>query len=444
MSDKFPFQKFLGNLEHEKTLERPKLLITPSDSDVKKNIQGPAPISSFKKEKKQIRPRSAKEVSFSLLSSFQETTDDLEDKAKSQYLGHIHSNSTTSIIDKTKTFDNFIVGPSNNLTFATVQSVAEAPSKKGKYPSLYIYSCSGLGKTHLLHALANDVANKFPSIRICLISAREFMKEMIEAIRKKHIEVFQDRFTKKTDILMIDDIHELKNKEGTQNEFFHIFNELHSKGKQLIFTSDKPPKEIDGIEDRIKTRFQWGLVLDIQRPDFETRMAILRKKAQELDLFLQEDVIVAIASSFKSSIRELEGSLIRLSAYEQVMNAEIDLELTKNLLGIGPRNAASNITDNHEQTFTIEAIARIIAHHYKLPLVDLRARVRGRQVSLARHIGMYLSRKLTVSTHKEIGQFYGNRDHTSVLRAIIKVEKILDKDPHFSEEISCIELLLKE
>ena len=151
----------------------------------------------------------------------------------------------------------------------------------------------------MLHALANEVANKSPAMRISLISAREFMKEMIDAIRKKDIGSFQDRFTKKTDILMVDDIHELKNKEGTQNEFFHIFNELHSKGKQLLFTSDKPPKEIDGIEDRIKSRLQWGLVLDIQRPDFETRMAILRKKAQELDLFLQEDVIDIIASSFK-------------------------------------------------------------------------------------------------------------------------------------------------
>ncbi len=440
MNNTFPFQKFLENLEHKNTLEKPRPLITSQDT--KTNIQSSSYTQSFNEEKKQVRPKSAKEVSFSLLSSFQETTDDLEDKAKSQYLGHIHSNPTTSIIDKTKTFDNFIVGPSNNLTFATIQSVAEAPGKKGKYPSLYIYSCSGLGKTHLLHALANEVANKSPAMRISLISAREFMKEMIDAIRKKDIGSFQDRFTKKTDILMVDDIHELKNKEGTQNEFFHIFNELHSKGKQLLFTSDKPPKEIDGIEDRIKSRLQWGLVLDIQRPDFETRMAILRKKAQELDLFLQEDVIDIIASSFKSSIRELEGSLIRLSAYEQVMNAEIDLELTKNLLGISNCNTPLNITD--ERVFTIELIAKVIAHHYKLPLADLRSRERGRQISFSRHIGMYLSRKFTDSTQREIGQFYGNRDHTSVLRAITKVEELIDKDSHFSEEVSRVELLLRE
>ena len=408
---------------------------------VQKEIQRP-PTLGKKKDKKGPQPSSAKEASFSLLSSFQETTDDLEDKAQSQYLGHIHSNLTTAIIDKTKTFDNFIVGSSNNLTFSTVQSVAENPGKKGKYPSLYIYSRSGLGKTHLLHAVANEVANRYPSMRICLISAREFMKEMIDAIRNKDIGSFQNRFTEKTDILMVDDIHELKNKEGTQNEFFHIFNELHSKGKQLLFTSDKPPKEIGGIEDRIKTRLQWGLVLDIQRPDFETRMAILRKKAQDLDLLLQEDVIEIIASSFKSSIRELEGSLIRLSAYAQVMKAEIDLELTRNLLGIGKNDLV--LGGPNSKTFTIESISKIIAHHYKLPLIDLRSRARGRQISLARHMGIYLSRKLTESTQREIGEFYGNRDHSSILRATAKVEELIAKDPHFAKEVLRIERLLKE
>ena len=204
-------------------------------------------------------PRSVKEATFKL--ELTPTTENLHDKAESKYLKHIGDNNQSSIIDPNKTFNTFIIGPSNNMAFVTMRAVAEEPSrpnKPGRYPSIYIYSNSGLGKTHLLHSVANKIFEDFPSLNLCLITAREFMKEMIESIQNNTLGLFQKKYSEKIDVLMIDDIHELENKHGTQNEFFHIFNELHNKGKQLIFTSDKPPKEIDGIAERIRTRLQWG------------------------------------------------------------------------------------------------------------------------------------------------------------------------------------------
>ena len=415
MDKNFPFQKFLKNDENE-PLHIPPFLSHEQEPE--------APPTAVHKRK------SAKDTTFSLLN-LQETTDDLEDKATSQYLGHVHSQPKTTVIDKNKTFDNFIVGSSNSLVFTTAHSIAEKSISSSKAPSLYIYSNSGLGKTHLLHAVANESIRRAPHTKVSLLSARDFMKEMIDAMRNKNISSFQSKFTDKTDILMIDDIHELKNKEGTQNEFFHIFNELHDKGKRLLFTSDKPPSDIDGIEERIKTRLQWGLVLDIQKPDFETRMAIIGQKAQEFDLFLQEDVTNLIAASSTSSIRELEGYLMKLATYSQIMNVEIDAELTKSLLPIK--------SDAPEGVSTIESIAKAISSHYKIPLADLRSRTRGKKITLARHIGMYLSRKLTTSTHREIGFFYGNRDHTSVLHATNKVEEFIQKSAQIAKDISQIE-----
>ena len=441
VSKDFPFQKFLKSeaFKGQDATVAPLPPYNPRPEKKKTPKKKNFPSTTTAAWTKKRLPKSAKEATFSLLSNLQESTDELKDKVQSQYLGHICSNPTTAFIDKTKTFDNFIVGPSNNLAFVTAQAVAMNPGEKGKYPSLYIYSRSGLGKTHLLHAVANEVIRSSPTLKICLINAREFMKEMIEAIRNKDIGSFQNKFMEKTDVLMIDDIHELKHKEGTQNEFFHIFNKLHTKGKQLLFTSDKSPKEIDGIEDRIKTRLQWGLVLDIQKPDFETRMAILKKKAQGLDLFLQDDVADLIATFCRSSIRELEGSLIRLSAYAQVMNVEIDLELSKELLGI---NSNTRGGDVRQRVLTLESIAETICHHYKIPLADLRSRMRGHLVSQARHIGMYLSRKLTSLTHKEIGHFYGGRDHTSVLHATGRVENLAKKKLTYAKEVASIEELL--
>ncbi len=359
------------------------------------------------------------------------TEDDLKSKIESKYIGHMNPETDELVIDPLKRFNNFIIGASNQLAFATAQAVAKNPGKNGKYPSLYLHSNSGLGKTHLLHAVANEIKEHYPHLIICLITARDFMNEMISHIQSNQLAEFRKKYSEKIDVLMIDDIHELKSKQGTQNEFFHIFNELHNKGKQLIFTSDKAPKEIDGIEERIKTRLQWGLVVDIQKPDIETRIAILKRKAQELDLYCTEDVINLIATSVKSSIRELEGSLIRLSAYAEVMGIEIDAEIVKEQL---------NIHDlSEEKQITLESIAKATSQHFKIPLPDLRSKSRNKDIAHARHIAIYLSRKLIKATQQDIGRYYGGRDHTSIIHAEKKIQTQIKTSPSLSRNVLEIE-----
>jgi chromosomal replication initiator protein len=373
--------------------------------------------------------KSAKDSSFTLELS--NTSDDLRNKVESKYIGHMNPVQSSLTIDPSKTFDNFIVGPSNNLAFATALAVADGPGNKGKYPSLYFYSTSGLGKTHLLHAVGNSIKENFPELVICLITARDFMKEMISAIQNKDLPRFQKKYSETIDVLLIDDIHELNNKKGTQNEFFHIFNELYQKGKQLIFTSDKSPSEIEGIEERIKTRLGWGLVVDIQRPDLETRMAILKKKANSLDLYIPEEVYFIMANSIKTSIRELEGALIKLSAFSDVMKMEIDAEMVKKLLQL------DNI--QKEKIVDLHQIGKMTAQYYKIPLPDLRSRARSKEITLARHIAMYLSRKIINATQQEIGEFFGGRDHSSVIHGVNKVTQALKNNPSLSQDISVIE-----
>ena len=320
------------------------------------------------------------------------------------------------------------------MAFVTMKAVADEPSQPnvpGRYPSIYIYSNSGLGKTHLLHAVANGIHEKFPSLTICLITAREFMKEMIDCIQNNTLNHFQKKYSERVDVLMIDDIHELENKHGTQNEFFHIFNELHNKGKQLIFTSDKSPKEINGIAERVRTRLQWGLVIDIQRPDLETRMAILKRKAYELDLFLSDDIIGLIAQNIKTSIRELEGSLIKLSAYSEVMKVDIDFEMVRDLLMLQDKHS--------EKKISLESITKATAQHFKIPLVDIKSKSRTKTVTKARHVAMYLSQKVNNAKLQEIGRFFGGRDHTSVMHGIKKISTSIKDDPVLSREVVQIE-----
>jgi chromosomal replication initiator protein len=361
------------------------------------------------------------------------TKEDLLSKVESKYIDHMQPDQHGILIDPNKTFENFIIGPSNNIACATAKAVSSNPGKSGKYPSLYFYSNSGLGKTHLLHSVANAIKNQHPRLRICLITARDFMNEMINAIQNNNIANFRKKYSEKIDVLMIDDIHELKDKQGTQNEFFHIFNELHDKGKQLIFTSDKSPKEIAGIEERIKTRLQWGLVIDIQKPDLETKIAILKRKAYELDLYCTEDVITLIASSIKSSIRELEGALVKLSAFSDVMKMEIDTDIVKEQLNL--KGADKRPTD-------LEDIAKAVSQYFKIPLADLKSKARSKEITRVRHIAMYLSRKIVKSTQQEVGYFYGGRDHTSVIHAVNKISQQSKKEPYLANTILEIQNLL--
>ncbi|MBT6325717.1 MAG: chromosomal replication initiator protein DnaA [Bdellovibrionales bacterium] len=380
---------------------------------------------------------SVSNVKFKFPTELNHTQEDKILKVESKYINHMYPSEKGLAIDPSKTFQNFLVGPSNNMAFATAMAVAKEPStakKPGRYPSLYVYSDSGLGKTHLLHAIANEIKEHSPTLIICLITARAFMQEMITAIQEKKLPDFQKKYSQKVDVLMIDDIHELKNKHATQNEFFHVFNELHNKGKQLIFTSDKLPKEIDGIAERVKTRLQWGLVIDIQKPDLETRMAILKKKAIELDLYLQDDMLSLIAYNIKNSIRELEGTLIKLSAYSDVMKVDIDIQMIKDLLMISEDDSFNQIT--------LESITKATAQYFKIPIADLKSKSRIKEIAKARHIGMYLSHKLIQAKLQEIGAFYGGRDHSSVLHGIKRITDSLRADSFLFKEISKIESLL--
>ena len=349
------------------------------------------------------------------------TRDDLYKAVDSQVIEHMSSSNSTQI-DTSKTFANFIIGPSNNIAHALAMAVAKDPGKT--YPALYVYGNSGLGKTHLIHAIANSIQSNKPSMRICMTSANKFMNEMVQAIKENLTHEFRKKFTEKTDVLIIDDIHELKNRSGTQNEFFNIFNELMERGKQLIFTSDKPPKEIDGLEDRIRTRLSSALPVEIQQPDLETRIAILKKKAIEKDIYLSDDVVNLIAKCVKSNIRELEGCLIKLGAVTSILKVDIDLEVAKEHLNL-------NEELENQKHITIETITKSVCSYYKIPLGDLRGKAKTKEVALPRQVAMYLISKLLRPTLKEIGQYFGGRDHSTVLHAVkiigdrIKVESLL-------------------
>lgn len=374
-------------------------------------------LGAFKTQKK---VEAAKTNTF-FIQDLAPTKDDLIKAVDSQVIEHL-SSSSTSQIDTQKTFNNFIIGPSNNIAHALSMAVAKDPGKT--YPALYIYGNSGLGKTHLIHAIANSVQNQKPSTRICMTSANRFMSEMVQAMQANQLMDFRRKYTEKTDVLIIDDIHELKNRSGTQNEFFHIFNELIERGKQLVFTSDKPPKEIDGIEDRIRTRLSSALPVEIQQPDLETRIAILKKKAIEKDIYLSDDVVNLIAKCVKSNIRELEGCLIKLGAVTSILKVDIDLEVAKEHLNL------SDEIENQKHV-TIETITKAVAAYYKIPLGDLRGKTKTKEVALPRQIAMYLINKMIKPTLKENGQYFSGRDHSTVLHAIntikdrIKVESLL-------------------
>ncbi len=376
-----------------------------------------------------IIPKKSNKPSFTL--DLSPKTNEVADQAQSRFLDHMEKETSGKTIDPKKNFENYIVGPSNNLAFATASAVSDSPGITGKYPCLYIYSDSGLGKTHLLHAIANGVFENHPDLAVCLISARDFMKELINAYKDKTLNEFQRKYTESIDVLMIDDIHELKNKNSTQEEFFHIFNFLHDKGKQLIFTSDKSPDKITGIEERIITRLQWGLVIDIQKPDFETRTAILKKKAVELDLFVQDEVLNLIASSIKSSIRELEGSLIRLQAHAELMEAEIDTEMARDILKLQDLN--------EKPAATLESVCRASSQYFKIAVADLKSKSRNKDIVRARHIAWYLSKNIVGVTFKEIAQYYSNRDHSSVIHGVNKISNNLKNDPKLSKDLIFLE-----
>jgi len=322
-------------------------------------------------------------------------------------------------------FDTFIVGTSNQFAHAACRAVAEAPSRS--YNPLFIYGGVGLGKTHLMHAIGHYVLRHDRNLRLTYISAERFMNEMINAVRYDRIIDFRERY-RTVDVLLVDDVQFIAGKEGTQTEFFHTFNALYDSQKQIVISSDCPPHEIPQLEERLRSRFEWGLIADIQSPDLETKVAILKKKADTEAVPLPDNVAIYIAGKIKSNIRELEGSLIRLIAYASLTGQEITLPLAQEVL--------KNILDHEEKAVTIEIIQKFVADYYNLKLVELKSRNNSKSIAMPRQIAMYLCKSLTRASLPEIGRSFGGKHHSTVIHSIRKIDDMRKKDGDFNNLIA--------
>ena len=331
------------------------------------------------------------------------------------------------------TFETFVVGNSNRFAHAASLAVAEAPAKA--YNPLFIYGGVGLGKTHLMHAIGHYVLEHNKNNNVVYVSSEKFTNELITSIRDDKTVAFRNKY-RNIDILLVDDIQFLAGKERTQEEFFHTFNALHDANKQIIISSDRPPKDIPTLEDRLRSRFEWGLITDIQPPDLETRIAILHKKAQLEKLSVPDDVMVYIASKIQSNIRELEGSLIRVMAYASLTKNQISPELANEALkDIIPNDKAKPVT--------IRLIQEIVSEYFNLRIEDFKAKKRTRAVAFPRQIAMFLSRELTDSSLPKIGEEFGGRDHTTVIHAFEKINLDLQNDPTLKNTIEAIRQKIK-
>ena len=334
----------------------------------------------------------------------------------------------SSILNPKYTFDSFVIGNSNRFAHAASLAVAESPAKA--YNPLFIYGGVGLGKTHLMHAIGHYILQNNPSAKVAYVSSEKFTNELINAIKDDKNEEFRTKY-RSVDVLLIDDIQFIAGKERTQEEFFHTFNTLHEANKQIILSSDRPPKEIPTLEDRLRSRFEWGLIADIQAPDFETRMAILKKKADVEKLNVPNEVMVYIATKIKSNIRELEGALIRIVAYSSLTNREITVDLATEAL-------KDIISNKQNKSITIDLIQDVVAAYFNLRVEDLKSQRRTRNVAYPRQIAMYLSRKLTDMSLPKIGEEFGGRDHTTVIHAYEKISESLNNDESLENTVNDI------
>jgi chromosomal replication initiator protein len=312
------------------------------------------------------------------------------------------------------TFENFVIGQGNRFACAASLAVSESPSKA--YNPLFIYGQVGLGKTHLIQAITHKLSQLHPRLKYCYMSSERFTNELIDAIRHRSTTQFRTRY-REIDVLLIDDIQFIAGKESTQEEFFHTFNNLHNNRKQIIITSDRPPKEIANLEERLSSRFAWGLITDIQPPDFETRVAILKKKVEREPVDVPDEVIHFIAEQIHTNIRELEGALIRVVAYSLLDEGPITLEMAKNIL--------KDMVKEASKIISIDMVQKSVAEFFKIPLSELRAKKRHKNIVLPRQVAMYLSRQLTNMSFPEIGNAFGGKDHTTALYSFKKIEKEL-------------------
>lgn len=331
------------------------------------------------------------------------------------------------------TFDLFVSGTGNHFAHAAALAVANNPADT--YNPLFIYGGVGLGKSHLLNAIGHTIRSASPHLNVCYCSAEKFMYEMVNHLRLKKMDVFRNRF-RTVDVLLIDDIQFISGKIGTQEEFFYTFNALHEAHKQIVITSDKFPREISDLEERLRSRFEWGLIADIQAPDLETKIAILKKKSEITRILLPDDVIYFLASSDTRNIRELEGMLIRLGAYSSLQNIPITLEVAKESL--------KDILGDKRKEITVEAIQKVVADQFGMKVSDLKSDKRQKNLVQARQIAIWLCRDMTKASYPDIGNKFGGRDHSTVIHAAKKIEKSMQNEPKLIKTINDLkEVLLK-
>lgn len=329
-----------------------------------------------------------------------------------------NNSSNGAFLNPKYTFDSYVVGNSNRFANAACFAVADAPGET--YNPLFIYGGVGLGKTHLMHAIGHHIKQKDKNLNVVYVSSEKFMNEMIHSIQNNSNEAFREKYRKNVDVIMIDDIQFIAGKESTQQELFHTFNELKDSNKQIILSSDRPPHEIPTLEDRLRTRFASGLIADIQSPDLETRIAILRKKAEADRIIVPNEILTYIATKIKSNIRELEGALIRVMAYARLTDEDISMDIATEAL-------KDLVAETKNRTLSIELIQEVVANYYNLSVDDLKSMRRTRNVALPRQIAMYLSRSLTSTSLPKIGEEF-NKDHTTVMHAYSKIKEAMDTD----------------
>lgn len=339
----------------------------------------------------------------------------------------------TLSLNKRFTFENFVVGASNRFVCAASLAVAESPAKA--YNPLFIYGHVGLGKTHILQAITHKINQLHPQLKMAYMSSEKFTNELIDAIRHRSTTAFRKKY-RDIDVLLLDDIQFIAGKESTQEEFFHTFNNLHNNNKQIIITSDRPPKEIKKLEERLSSRFSWGLIADIQPPDFETRVAILKKKLEFENVIVPEDIIYFIAEQIKTNIRELEGALIRVTAYALLEEKPISLDLAKFIL--------KDMVRETKKIISVEMIQQEVAKTFNITLQDLQSKRRTKNIVFPRQVAMYLSRELTTMSLPEIGSAFGGRDHTTVLHSYKKIASIMIDDVKLKTLIPELTTALKQ
>jgi len=342
---------------------------------------------------------------------------------------------TTQPLNERYTFESFVVGKSNELAAAAAHAVVEAPGLT--YNPFFIYGATGLGKTHLMQAIAHAVVARNPGTRLLYVGAEQFINDVIESIQARTMPEFRRRYRNEIDLLLVDDVHFLEGKEMTQDEFFHTFNALFEGRKQIVLTSDRPPKEIPGLEDRLVSRFEWGMVADIGQPDLEHRIAILRKKAHQdhLELTIPDDVLRFIAEHVRSSVRELEGCIIKLLLFASLKNREVSIDLAREALSDKIRQGDDAGSMSNQAAPSIDRVQEVVARRWGVTPEGLRSKARTKTLTIPRQVAMYLARDMLGMQLVEIGQAFGGRDHSTVIHSVDKVERQMMRDRIFKERI---------